>query len=137
MTKLLASPACEPRHPSIRLVAQACIEVARMRLDDEQRKERVISRVHKLEPSILLGERFGYEALILRGKPVVVFFRGSVVCQLEGDEGAQLVRSGKATWWRLPGKNVACTDWVLLNRELSSGETATWAERAVVQSGLE
>ncbi|HVI69760.1 MAG TPA: hypothetical protein VM581_04880 [Magnetospirillaceae bacterium] len=136
MAKTLIAPAHEPRHPSMRLAVQACIDLARMQVEDERRKVRIIARVHKLEPNILLGERFGYEALILNGKPVVVFFRGQVVCRLIGYEATQLIRGDKATWWRLPGKKEACADWVMLNRKLPVGEIATWAERAVVQVGV-
>lgn len=141
MNQTLQSPrlsiaADERIHPSIRLVARACIDVAKQQVLEENLKAAVIAKVYKLEPEALLGEHLDFETIFINNKPTIVFVRGTVACQLSGKFADWLVRNDKACWWRSPGEKLARNDWIILNCDLPVNEVLGFVEAAVVQSTM-
>ncbi len=59
----------------MKLVAKAFVTLAKQRV----RQERITNAVHRLEPNVVLGERDGYDAIILDGRPLGSIFVSPLV----------------------------------------------------------
>jgi hypothetical protein len=131
-TEIATVTAKERTNPNVRLVAKACVELAKLRI----RNERIMFALHRLEPNIVIGQRYGYEAIIFDGQPFVIFCNGSVACKLTGKHAEALVSNNKAILWRLPGKRVAIEGWILFLPHVAEYEIVKWARCALVQAGM-